>query len=63
MSQDDQGRDLQKHTLFLFKGDYAELERLFPRAKPAKLIRHLVRDLITRTKGAVPDVTVDVEVD
>jgi hypothetical protein len=58
MSKDDQGRDLQKHTLHLFDGDYDELARLFPAAKPAKLIRHMVRDLIKRTKGATPDVSV-----
>ena len=63
MSKDDQGRDLQKHTLHLFKGDFDRLADLFPKANPSKVIRHLVRDLIKRTEGQVPDVTVDVEVD
>lgn len=63
MPKDDQGRDLQKHTLFLFAGDYDELSGLFPNAKPAKIIRHLVRNLIKSTKGEVPNVDVNVEVD
>lgn len=61
MSKDDQGRDLQKHTLHLFSGDYETIQALFPRAKPAKVIRHLVRNLIERTKGGTPDVEVDVD--
>ena len=58
--RDSEGRELQKHTLFLFAGDYAELNTLFPQAKAAKVIRHLVRDLIKRTRGGTVDVTVDI---
>lgn len=56
-----EGRDLQKHTLFLFEGDYDRLNQLFPKAKAAKVIRHLVRDLIKRTEGAAPDVEVELD--
>lgn len=61
MSKDSEGRDLQKHTLFLFAGEYDELNRLFPQVKAARVIRHLVHDLIERTKGQVPDVKVDLD--
>lgn len=61
MSKDDSGRDLQKHTLFLFEGDYDKLNVLFPGAKAAKVVRHLVRDLIKRTEGDKPDVQVDLD--
>lgn len=52
-------RELKKHTLFLFDGDYDRLRDLFPEADPAKVIRHLVRDLIERTEGKKPDVQIE----
>lgn len=61
MSKDDQGRDLTKHTLHLFAGDYEKINALFPAAKAAKVIRHLVRDLIKRTEGERPDVEVELD--
>lgn len=59
MSKDEKGRELSKHTLFLFAGDFARLADLFPQAKPSKVVRHLVRDLIDRTRGEVVDVDLD----
>lgn len=61
MSKDDQGRDLQKHTLHLFEGDFQRLGDLFPGATPSKVVRHMVRDLIKRTEGEKPDVEVDLD--
>lgn len=61
MPKDSEGRDLQKHTLYLFTGDYDRLNSLFPQAKSAKIIRHLVRDLIKRTEGETPDVEVNLD--
>ncbi len=61
MPKDEKGRDLQKHTLLLFEGDYARLNDLFPKPKAAKVIRHLVRDLIERTQGEKPNVEVDLD--
>lgn len=61
MPKDELGRDLQKHTLHLFAGDFARLGELFPKAGASKVIRHLVRDLIKRTEGEKPDVEVDVD--
>lgn len=59
MSKDDQGRELQKHTLHLFAGDYDRLAELFPNVKPAKLVRHLVRNTIKNLEGDKPDIQVD----
>lgn len=59
MSKDAEGRDLQKHTLHLFSGDYERLNELFPRVKAAKVIRHLVRNLIKGVEGGKPDVEID----
>lgn len=57
--RDTQGRPLSKHTLFLFEGDYQRLNDLFPDVKAAKVIRHLIRDLIARTDGPTPDIKVN----
>lgn len=59
MAKDSEGRDITKHTLNLFTGDYDRLNDLFPQVKAAKVIRHLVRDLIKRTEGAKPDVQIE----
>ena len=59
MAKDKEGRALQKHTLNLFEGDWDRLGDLFPKVDTSKLIRHLVRDLIDRTKGEKPDVELD----
>jgi hypothetical protein len=56
MPKDDQGRELQKHTLNLFHGDFARLADLFPASDPSRIIRHMVRDLIKRTDGEGLDV-------
>lgn len=61
MAKDDQGRELSKHTLYLFQGDYARLGELFPSATPAKIIRHLVRNVIDGTRGERPVIEVDLE--
>ena len=53
--------ELQKHTLHLFPGDYARLAELFPAVKPAKVIRHLVRDLIQRTAGEKPNIEINMD--
>lgn len=58
MSKDAEGRPISKHTLFLFEGDYARLNELFPQAKAAKVIRHLVRNLIKGVEGGKPDIEV-----
>lgn len=55
MSKDDTGRDLQKHTLHLYAGEFDRLRDLFPRAEPSKVIRRLVHDLIKRTEGEAPN--------
>lgn len=61
MSKDREGRPLQKHTLHLFEGDFASIGDLFPAAEPSRVIRHMVRDLIERTKGEKPNVKVDLD--
>jgi hypothetical protein len=37
---------LQKHTLFLFPGDYARVAERYPNSGAAKIIRLLVRRLV-----------------
>lgn len=61
MSKDKEGRPLQKHTLNLFEGDWERLGDLFPQTDTSRLVRHLVRDLIDRTKGERPNVDIDLE--
>lgn len=61
MSKDKDGRPLQKHTLNLFEGDWQTLGDLFPRTDTSKLIRHMVRDLIDRTKGERPSVDISID--
>lgn len=61
MPIDEEGRELQKHTLHLFEGDFDRIADLFPNAKPSRVIRLLVHDLIQRTKGEKVDVKVDIE--
>lgn len=51
MPRDPEGRDLKKHTLHLFDGDFDRLRDLFPKSEPSRVVRHLVRDLIKRTEG------------
>lgn len=51
-------KELQKHTLHLFEGDYAKLARLFPNTTPARVIRHLVHKTITSTEGERPEIDV-----
>lgn len=55
---------LQKHLISLYEGDFLELQALFPDVPPNKLIRSLVRDVITRVKAndpAVPRLNIKVE--
>lgn len=59
VSRDEKGNPLQKHTLHLFEGEYEKLGVLFPGEKPARVVRHLVHDLIVRMQGERPDVKVD----
>lgn len=59
MAKDEKGRELQKHTLHLFAGQYDRLAALFPNVPPAKVIRHMVDDLCKRTEGEKPDVDFD----
>jgi hypothetical protein len=53
--------DLQKHTLFLRRGDFEKLGALFPELPPSAVIRKLVADAIERIeKGTVkPELKVD----
>jgi hypothetical protein len=61
MSKDESGKPITKHTLFLFDGDYARLNELFPQAKAAKVIRKMVRNLIERVEGGKPDIEIDID--
>lgn len=58
MSKDE--KELQKHTLHLFQGDYDKLAVLFPNTTPARVIRHLVHKTVTAAStGARPEVDVN----
>lgn len=40
--------DLQKHTLDLFKGDFARLREIVPEVEPTKLVRAILHDWIEK---------------
>lgn len=43
--------ELTKHTLNLFKGDFAKLGEIFPNLGSGVVIRQLVRNFITNTEA------------
>ena len=49
---------LQKHTLFLYEGDYARLSEMFAGVAPALIIRKIVRKFIKEQEAAPPNVKV-----
>lgn len=53
--------DLQKHTLFLRRGDFDKLGSLFPEIPPSAIIRKLVADAIERIEKGIekPELKVD----
>lgn len=55
-------RPLQKHTLNLYEGDFAELGDLFPEVDTSVLIREVIQDLIARTKAGDPKPQLSLEV-
>ncbi len=46
---------LQKHTLFLYEGDYKQLGDMFSGTPPALIIRKLVRKFLKEQEQAPPD--------
>lgn len=44
---------LQKHTLFLNKGDYGRLGELYPESTPAEVIRALISNHIAKASPPV----------
>ncbi len=55
--------EMQKHTLFLYRGDYDKLRALFPENGAAVAIRRLIRNYLNEVekRGTGRD-TVNVEV-
>lgn len=59
MSRRRESDELQKHTLNLFKGDYAELQGLYPESGAGKIIRILVRNHLRKVREEVERRTSD----
>ena len=60
MSKDERGRELQKHTLFLFAGDFERLGELMPDVSSSKIVRHIIRKTIENLEGETPNVKLDI---
>ncbi len=45
-------RDKQKHTLFLFRGDFEKLQDAYPKTGASKIIRLLVRQAIEKIENS-----------
>ena len=45
--------ELQKHTLFLYKGDYDRLKSLYPEAGAAVAVRKLIRKFLNEVDARV----------
>ena len=53
--------ELQKHTLYLFLGDYAKLQEAFPDLTAAAVIRHLVRRTLRQIETTgTPNINVEI---
>ena len=50
---------LQKHTLFLYEGDFARLKDIFPDVDSSVVIRRAVRALIKKVEGTPPEPKVE----
>lgn len=50
--------ELQKHTLNLYRGDYARIRDLYPEGDAASIIRDVVRAFIQKVEaaGRTPDI-------
>lgn len=46
---------LQKHTLFLFEGDFEEIRNLHPRQSAAEVIRAIIRAYINGVRSKARD--------
>lgn len=44
---------LQKHTLFLYEGDFAKLGSFFPELGPSVAVRRIVREQLKRLEAQV----------
>jgi hypothetical protein len=56
-------RPLEVKNIRLFAGDYAEMEKLFPRLKAGPAIRLIVSNFIERQKKAVAPLNLDLDLD
>lgn len=54
--------DLQKHTLNLYKGDYAKLQDAFPEVGASVIIRKLVRQCVNQIEEQGTNIEAEVVV-
>lgn len=55
------GEPLQKHTLHLFEGDYAELQSIYPEVGAAIIIRTLIRRHLREVSPKMPTLPAEVD--
>lgn len=53
--------ETQKHTLHLFKGDFEQLQQLYPDLGASVIIRRLVRKKLEEMNGKMKQVNVEVD--
>lgn len=54
--------ETQKHTLHLFKGDFEQLQRLYPELGASVIIRRLVRKKLEEMNGKMKEIKVEVDI-